>query len=222
MATRPDRRDRRRRRRGRGQRRIHRRPRGRGAGSVGDAAGEGRAGHGRGNGFCTAGATRIAHDGLEDLKDFIEPEDRHERAVVPPYSAEEGAADLAKVTEGRNDPELTEVLVTESQETLRWLNGLGLKYRLMYERQAHARAEGDPGRVRGPDRRGLRVRPRLAPRTPGGGVGERQGARHPVQHRGHDRRRPGDRGGAGRGLVHLPLTPCSGTPSPPPTSPTGS
>jgi tricarballylate dehydrogenase len=95
-----------------------------------------------GNSFYTAGATRIVHDGLEDLQGFIEADDRHEHTVVPPYSAEEYAADLAKVTEGRNDPELTEVLISESQSTLRWLNSLGLKYRLMYERQAYERPDG--------------------------------------------------------------------------------
>jgi tricarballylate dehydrogenase len=95
-----------------------------------------------GNSFYTAGATRIVHDGLEDLQGLIESDDRHERTVVPPYSAEEYAADLAKVTEGRNDPQLTEVLISESQSTLRWLNGLGLKYRLMYERQAYERPDG--------------------------------------------------------------------------------
>lgn len=95
-----------------------------------------------GNSFYTAGATRISHNGLEDLLDFIEPDERHAHTVVPPYSPEEYAADLAKVTEGRNDPALTEVLVTESQSTLRWLNSLGLKYRLMYERQAYERADG--------------------------------------------------------------------------------
>ena len=95
-----------------------------------------------GNSFYTAGATRIAHGGLEDLAGLIEPDDRHAATVVPPYSAGEYAADLAKVTEGRNDPELTEVLISESQSTLRWLNSLGLKYRLMYERQAYERPDG--------------------------------------------------------------------------------
>ncbi|VXC12082.1 Tricarballylate dehydrogenase [Arthrobacter sp. 9AX] len=95
-----------------------------------------------GNSFYTAGATRIAHSGLSDLVDWVEPDERHGRTEVPPYSAEEYAADLAKVTEGRNDPELTKVLVEESQPTLRWLNSLGLKYRLMYERQAFERPDG--------------------------------------------------------------------------------
>ncbi|HYH76595.1 MAG TPA: FAD-dependent tricarballylate dehydrogenase TcuA [Arthrobacter sp.] len=95
-----------------------------------------------GNSFYTAGATRIAHSGLDDLLDWVEPDERHSRTEVPPYSADEYAADLAKVTEGRNDPELTKVLVEESQPTLRWLNSLGLKYRLMYERQAFERPDG--------------------------------------------------------------------------------
>ena len=95
-----------------------------------------------GNSFYTAGATRIVHDGLSDLQEFIESDERHDRTVVPPYSPEEYRADLEKVTEGRNDPELTEVLIRESQPTLRWLNGLGLKYRLMYERQAYERPDG--------------------------------------------------------------------------------
>ncbi|PNH86072.1 FAD-dependent tricarballylate dehydrogenase TcuA [Arthrobacter sp. AFG20] len=95
-----------------------------------------------GNSFYTAGATRIAHSGLADLVDWVEPDERHGRTEVPPYSEAEYAADLAKVTEGRNDPELTKVLVEESQPTLRWLNGLGLKYRLMYERQAFERPDG--------------------------------------------------------------------------------
>jgi tricarballylate dehydrogenase len=95
-----------------------------------------------GNSFYTAGATRIAHGGLADLAGLIEHDDRHASTVVPPYSAQEYAADLAKVTEGRNDPELTEVMISESQSTLRWLNSLGLKYRLMYERQAYERPDG--------------------------------------------------------------------------------
>ncbi|MEZ5230109.1 MAG: FAD-dependent oxidoreductase [Acidimicrobiales bacterium] len=95
-----------------------------------------------GNSFYTAGATRIDHDGLDDLIDFIEPDDRHAVTEVPPYSSAEFAADLAKVTEGRNDPAMTEVLVTQAQATMRWLHGLGLKYRLMYERQAYERPDG--------------------------------------------------------------------------------
>ena len=95
-----------------------------------------------GNSFYTAGATRMVHNGLDDLKDLVEPDDRHGVSEVPPYTAEEYTADLEKVTEGRNDPQLTEVLVTEVSPTLRWLKSKGLKYRLMYERQAYERPDG--------------------------------------------------------------------------------
>lgn len=95
-----------------------------------------------GNSFYTAGATRIAHGGFDDLRDALEADERHDRTIVPPYSSAEYAADLATVTEGRNDPDLTAVLVSESGPTLRWLHGLGMRYRLMYERQAYERPDG--------------------------------------------------------------------------------
>ncbi|OZM81423.1 FAD-dependent tricarballylate dehydrogenase TcuA [Pseudonocardia sp. MH-G8] len=95
-----------------------------------------------GNSYFTAGAVRIAHDGLDDVADLLDPDDRHAVTVLPPYPRAAFLADMAKVTEGRNDPELTEVLVAQSQDTLRWLHGKGLRYRLMYERQAYPDAQG--------------------------------------------------------------------------------
>lgn len=81
-----------------------------------------------GNSFYTAGATRMVHSGLDDLRDLVEPDDRHSISEVPPYSAQEYTADLEKVT--------------EVSPTLRWLKSKGLKYRLMYERQAYERPDG--------------------------------------------------------------------------------
>lgn len=95
-----------------------------------------------GNSWYTAGATRIAHGGLDDLRGIVEPDERHAVTEVPPYPAEEYAADLAKVTSGRNDPAMTRVLVDESRDVLAWLHDLGLRYRLMYERQAYRRDDG--------------------------------------------------------------------------------
>lgn len=95
-----------------------------------------------GNSYYTAGATRIAHEGLDDLIDVVEPDERHGVTEVPPYPAEEFAADIVKVTDGRNDPDLTEVLTHESHDTLRWLASKGVRYRLMYERQAYQRPDG--------------------------------------------------------------------------------
>lgn len=95
-----------------------------------------------GNSFFTAGATRIAHGGLDDLLSFIDPDERHSRTVVPSYSQDDYRQDLVRVTDGRNDPELTNVLVSEAGEVLRWLHGYGARYRLMYERQAYVRPDG--------------------------------------------------------------------------------
>jgi tricarballylate dehydrogenase len=95
-----------------------------------------------GNSYYTAGATRIVHEGLEDLLGFVEPDERHSRTTVPPYSAAEYRADLAKVTGGRNDPRMTELLARDSCDTIRWLAGKGVRYRLMYERQAYEREDG--------------------------------------------------------------------------------
>lgn len=95
-----------------------------------------------GNSYYTAGATRMVHDGLSDLASLVEADERHPQTEVPPYSADEYRADLEKVTEGRNDKALTDVLVTEITPTLHWLKSLGMKYRLMYERQAYERPDG--------------------------------------------------------------------------------
>ena len=95
-----------------------------------------------GNSFYTAGATRISHGGFEDLAGFIDGDSRHATTEVPAYSVEEYAADMVKVTNGKNDPALTRVLTEESGSTLRWLSELGLKYRLLYERQAYERPDG--------------------------------------------------------------------------------
>ncbi len=95
-----------------------------------------------GNSYFTAGATRIAHEGLSDLVDFVEPDPRHARTVIAPYSRDEYVADLVRVTGGRNDPALTAVLVDEAQPTVRWLHGFGMRYRLLYERQAYEAADG--------------------------------------------------------------------------------
>jgi tricarballylate dehydrogenase len=102
----------------------------------GDPAGAG------GNSYYTAGAVRIAHAGLTDLADLLDPDDRHAVTDLPPYPAADFAADMAKVTGGRNDPALTGALIADSQDALRWLHGKGLRYRLMYERQAYPDAQG--------------------------------------------------------------------------------
>ncbi|MGH3412947.1 MAG: FAD-dependent tricarballylate dehydrogenase TcuA [Marmoricola sp.] len=93
-----------------------------------------------GNSYYTAGAFRIAFNELAELGDLFNDTttaERLARSVVPGYPAARFRADLDRVTQGRNDPVLTEVLISRSQDVLRWLAGKGMRWRLMYERQSY-------------------------------------------------------------------------------------
>lgn len=93
-----------------------------------------------GNSYFTAGAMRTVHDGLEDLLSVVEPIDPAlvDSTDLPAYTAEEFQSDMNRVTEGRADPELVEMLVADSRATLGWLRNLGIELRLMYDRQSYA------------------------------------------------------------------------------------
>ena len=95
-----------------------------------------------GNTWFTAGAFRVAHDGLDDLREELDADDRHASTVLPPYAENDFLADLERVTEGRNDQALSAALVGDSRDVLRWLHGHGLRFRLMYERQAYPDPSG--------------------------------------------------------------------------------
>ncbi|RKT86698.1 tricarballylate dehydrogenase [Saccharopolyspora antimicrobica] len=90
-----------------------------------------------GNSFYTAGAFRFAMDSIDEVADLLEPDERHADAVVPAYPASAFEADMRRVTGGRCDPVLTEVLVSRSADAVRWLATKGIRWRLMYERQSY-------------------------------------------------------------------------------------
>jgi tricarballylate dehydrogenase len=90
-----------------------------------------------GNSYYTAGAFRIMHDGLPSIADLLDDDERLPVSDLPSYTADAYVADMETVASGRNDRDLTAALVSDSQDTLRWLRGLGLRFRLMYERQAY-------------------------------------------------------------------------------------
>ena len=96
-----------------------------------------------GNSFYTAGAMRVVHGGLDDVRDILDDDERLARTQLPAYSADEFLYDMQRVTEGRNDPELTATLVDESAASMRWLHSHGLRFRLMYERQSYRDQNGD-------------------------------------------------------------------------------
>jgi tricarballylate dehydrogenase len=91
-----------------------------------------------GNSAFTAGAIRIAHGGLAELRDILEGIDDElaGKTDLEPYTADDFAADLRRVTLGRGDERMARILVEDSGPAVRWLHGRGLRFRLMYERQA--------------------------------------------------------------------------------------
>ncbi|MCI2418543.1 FAD-dependent tricarballylate dehydrogenase TcuA [Saccharopolyspora sp. K220] len=90
-----------------------------------------------GNSFYTAGAFRFAFDSIDDVADLLEPDERYADSVVPAYPESAFEDDMRRITGGRCDPALTKVLVSRSTDTVRWLAGKGIRWRLLYERQAY-------------------------------------------------------------------------------------
>ena len=91
-----------------------------------------------GNSFYTAGAFRLTHGGLAALAPLLEDE-RLPRTELKPYTAADFRADLERVTDGRCDPVMADQLVRESDALPAWLAEVGIRWRLMYERQAYER-----------------------------------------------------------------------------------
>ncbi|MFI1332694.1 FAD-dependent tricarballylate dehydrogenase TcuA [Streptomyces sp. NPDC020845] len=95
-----------------------------------------------GNTYFTAGAMRTSHGGPADLKDLLAPlepsaQDRLSLTDLAPYTAADFLDDLVQVTRGRTDVDLARILVGESRATMDWLRDLGLRFELMYHRQAY-------------------------------------------------------------------------------------
>ena len=92
-----------------------------------------------GNSAFTAGAIRTTYRDLDDLRPLLDdPDDeRLDRTELPPYTPDDFLADLRRVTEGRCNPELGEILVQDIAGTVRWLYDLGIRFRLLYERQSY-------------------------------------------------------------------------------------
>ena len=91
-----------------------------------------------GNSYFTAGAIRTTFDSIDDLAALIDEPDARMRATeIPPYRAADFRDDMRRVTLGRCDPGLTEAVTEGIAGALHWLHGLGLRFRLQYERQAY-------------------------------------------------------------------------------------
>jgi tricarballylate dehydrogenase len=91
-----------------------------------------------GNTRFTAGAIRFAYGGVEDLKAIMPDLTEAEIAQSDfgTYTEDQFFDDMFRVTRNRTDPELCEILVRRSFETMRWLHGKGVKFAPIWGRQA--------------------------------------------------------------------------------------
>src|SRR5438876_6820032 len=90
-----------------------------------------------GNSRLTAGLLRIVYNGADDLGRLIElSREEIERTDFGTYTAEQFLDDVARVTEYRCDPDLTEVLVKQSFPTALWMRKKGVRFTAAWGRQA--------------------------------------------------------------------------------------
>ena len=90
-----------------------------------------------GNSRFTAGLFRIAYNGAEDLARLIElSPDELARTDFGAYTVDQFLDDMARVTEYRCDPDLTELLVKNSFPTVKWMREKGVRFTAAWGRQA--------------------------------------------------------------------------------------
>ena len=89
-----------------------------------------------GNSAFTAGAMRVAYEGVDDLRRLM-PDLTDAEVAVTDFGSYPTAAfldDLARVTEYRTDPELAGILVDQSYPTLLWMRDKGVRFLPIYGR----------------------------------------------------------------------------------------
>ena len=91
-----------------------------------------------GNTRFTAGAMRVVYNGVEDLSKLMPDlsEDEKDRTDFGTYTQDQFFEDIGRITQYRGDPELTELLVTRSYDTLLWMKEKGVRFAPIYGRQA--------------------------------------------------------------------------------------
>src|ERR1700719_1991125 len=91
-----------------------------------------------GNSRFTAGWIRVRYNGVDDIRGLV-PDLTHEGVRTTDfgtYTQDQFSADMARVTEDRADPDMVELLVTRSFDTLKWMTTKGIRLIPIYGRQA--------------------------------------------------------------------------------------
>jgi len=91
-----------------------------------------------GNTRFTAGAFRCVYDGVDDLRRLMPDltDDEVARTDFGSYTEGDFYDDMGRLTEYRTDPDLCELLVSRSRETILWMRDQGIKFAPIWGRQA--------------------------------------------------------------------------------------
>jgi tricarballylate dehydrogenase len=91
-----------------------------------------------GNSRFTAGAIRVVYNGIDDIEALVPDLTAEEIATTDfgTYTEDQFFDDMARVTQDRADPDLVELLVTRSFDTLKWMTTKGVRLIPIYGRQA--------------------------------------------------------------------------------------
>lgn len=92
-----------------------------------------------GNTYFTAGAFRAVHSGLQDLLPIVNNVDNETAKVIDmePYTSQHFRKDMDRMTAGRSDPELSKILIEDSNSAVKWLAKKGIRLQLSFNRQAY-------------------------------------------------------------------------------------
>ena len=91
-----------------------------------------------GNSRFTAGSIRVVYNGVDDIKTLVPDLTPAEIETTDfgTYTADQFFDDMARVTQHRADPDLVELLVTKSFDSLNWMRNKGVRLIPIYGRQA--------------------------------------------------------------------------------------
>ena len=91
-----------------------------------------------GNSRFTAGAIRVAYEGVNELKKLMPDLSAEEIANTDfgAYTEDQFFEDMVRVTEYRSNPDLVDLLIKRSMPTLLWMRERGVRFVPIYGRQA--------------------------------------------------------------------------------------
>src|SRR5258707_8717538 len=91
----------------------------------------------RANSRYAAGALRFVYNGVDDLLKFCElSEQELATSDFGTYTQDKYYDDLGRLTDYKSNPDMAELLITRSQDTMLWMRGKGVRFAPMYSRQA--------------------------------------------------------------------------------------